>query len=31
VRALLGSDSFAYARTPVEQEAAGTDFAEFEL
>ena len=31
VRSLLGSDSFAYARTPVEQEAAGTDFAEFEL
>ena len=31
VRALLGSESFAYARTPVEQEAAGTDFAEFEL
>ena len=31
VRALLGSDSFAYARTSVEQEAAGTDFAEFEL
>lgn len=31
VRSLLGSDSFSYARTPVEQEAAGTDFAEFEL
>ncbi len=31
VRALLGSESFSYARTPVEQEAAGTDFAEFEL
>ncbi len=31
VRTLLGSESFAYARTPAAQETAGTDFAEFEL
>ncbi|MBQ8611368.1 MAG: ATP-binding protein [Oscillospiraceae bacterium] len=31
VRTLLGSEGFAYARTPAEEETAGTDFAEFEL